>query len=137
MKKQFISTKASVIRFSAAIVLLFTLSTASATGITKNDEPFVAVRYIGQVEQRAQFQLDLINDNDEAIYLTIQEEDGSVLYREKIAKKVLTKKFEWHNSDLNSTKLIFTVTGEKSKQAQVFEVASKLRTVQDVVVTKL
>jgi len=137
MKKQFNSTKASVVRFGTAIVLLFTLSTASATSVLNNDEPFVAVKYIGQVEQRAQFQLDLINDNDETVFLTIQEEDGSVLYREKIAKKILTKKFEWHNTDHNSSKLIFTVTGEKSKKAQVFEVNSKVRTVQDVVITKM
>ena len=137
MKKQFISTRASVVRFGAAIFLLFNLSTASATTLTKNEEPFVAIKYVGQVEQRAQFQLDLINDNDENLYLTVQEEDGSVLYKEKVAKKVFTKKFEWNNTDHNSSKLVFTITGEKSKKAQVFEVNSQVRTVQDVVVTKL
>jgi hypothetical protein len=137
MKKQFISTKASVVRFGAAFLLLLNLSTASANGVNKGEEPFVAVKYVGLVEQRAQFQVDLINDNEEAYLLTVQEEDGSVLYREKITRKIFSKKFEWNNLDHNSSKLVFTVTGEKSKKAQVFEVASQVRTVQDVVVTKM
>ncbi|WP_121354650.1 hypothetical protein [Flavisolibacter nicotianae] len=138
MKKQLISnsTKSSMIRFSAAILLFMSLTKGYAATPNKGDEPFVDVKYVGLADQRAQFQFDLLNDNEEAYLLTIQEEDGTVLYREKIAKKVFSKKFEWNNADHNASKLIFTVTGEKSKKAQVFEVNSQVRTVQDVVIKK-
>lgn len=139
MKKQFVSnsTKASIVRFGAAILLMMSLSNGYANPVTKGEEPFVNVKYVGVVDERTQFQLDLVNDNEESYFLTVQEDDGTVLYKEKISRKIFTKKFEWSNLDNNSSKLIFTVTGEKSKKAQVFEVNAQVRTVQDVVITKM
>lgn len=139
MKKQFISnsTKTSMARFGVALLLLMSLNAASAHPVTKTGDPFVAIKYVGLSGQRAQFQVDLVNDNEEAYVLTVQAEDGTVLYREKIARKIFTKKFEWDNGEIGASKLIFTVTGEKSKKTQVFEANSQVRTVQDMVVTKL
>lgn len=138
MKKQLISnnTKKSIIRFGAAVLLMMSLSNSYAHPL-KGDEPFVNVKYVGQVDQRAQFQLDLVNDNEEAYLLTIQAEDGTVLYKEKIDRKIFTKKFEWNNLENISSKLVFTVTGEKSKKSQVFQVNPTVRTVQDMVITKM
>lgn len=124
-------------RFGVAALLLAGSFTHSFASPVKGDEPFVNIKYVGLVDQRAQFQFDMVTDNDENYIVAIQAEDGTVLYKEKVAKKIFTKKFEWNNGDLNASKLVFTVTGEKSKKTQVFEVNTEVRTVHDVVITKL
>ena len=138
MKKQFVSnnTRSIVTKFGFAVLFFLTLSQSFAQA-SKEDEPFVAVKYIGAVAEKAQFQVDIVGNNDEAFLLAIQAQDGTILYKEKISKKIFTKKFEWNNEETFSPKLVFTVTGEKSKKSQVFEVNTQLRTVQDVVINKL
>jgi hypothetical protein len=138
MKKQFVfsSTRNQITRFALAAVLFFNASLAFA-GPGKEDEPFVKIRYTGVVEDRAQFQFDLVKDADETYLLTIQDEEGVYVYKEKINVRTFTKKFEWQNADLNSSKLKFTLTGLKSKKSQSYEVTSEVRTVRDVLVTKL
>lgn len=126
-----------MMRFGVAALLMTSSFTHSFAAPAQGEEPFVNIKYVGLVDQRAQFQFDMIADNDEAYIVSVQGEDGTVLYKEKVAKKVFTKRFEWNNGDVNASKLLFTVTGEKSKKTQVFEVNTQVRTVQDVVVTKL
>lgn len=139
MKKQVISnsTKASFVRFGIAVLLFMNMTQASANPLPKSDDPFLSVKYVGLVEDRSQFQLDFVNDNEEAYLLQIMEQDGTIIYKEKIDRRTFTKRFEWNNMDINSSKLVFTVTGIKSKKAQTFEVNKVVRTVQDVVVSKL
>ena len=106
-------------------------------GGDKGDNPVFSIRYVGAVNDRAQFQVDMVNQNEETYLLTIQDEAGMYLYKEKINVKTFTKKFEWQNEDLHANKLVFTVTGLKSKKTQVFEVNTEVRTVRDVVISKL
>lgn len=138
MKKSFVSnsTRVSFIRFGAAVILFLNVAQASANPV-KGDDPYVNIKYIGLVENRAQFQFDLVNDNEEAYLLQIQEQDGTILYKEKIDKKAFTKKFEWLNGEMETNKLIFTVTGLKSKKSQSFEANTQVRTVKDVVISKM
>ncbi len=138
MKKQFVrNSTRKMVRFGAILLLVAgSFSQSLARPVAKGDDPFVNIQYVGAAAERVQFQFDLVADNDETYLLTIQDEDGTVLYKEKVAKKIFTKKYEWNNADQNTTKLLFTVTGERSKKTQVFEVNTTVRTVQDVVITK-
>ncbi len=138
MKKQFVfsSTRNALVRFGFA-ALLFIHATAAFAGGVKGEDPFVSIKYVGAVEDRAQFQVDLINENEEAYLLVIKDQYGASLYKEKISTKTFTKKFEWNNTDIHSSQLVFSLTGLKTKKTQVFEVNTKVRTVQDVVITRL
>lgn len=139
MKKQFVSnnTRSIVTRFGFAVLLFLSLSNGFAQTTTKDEEPFVSVKYIGAVDEKAQFQVDMVNDTEEPYLLSIQLQDGTILYKEKVSKRIFTKKFAWNNEETLSPKLVFSVTGEKSKKTQVFEVNTEVRTVQDVVVNRL
>jgi hypothetical protein len=139
MKAQFVSnsTRVNLVKLSMAVALLLNLSTGSAQSITNEDEPSINIKYTGLVEDKAQFQFDFANDSEQAFLLTIQEEDGVVLYKEKIDRKSFTKRFLWDKGSINASKLIFSVTGLKSKKTQAFEVNTEVRTIQDVVISKL
>ncbi|MBB1286657.1 hypothetical protein HRH25_19920 [Flavisolibacter sp. BT320] len=139
MKKQFVSktVKASFVRFGAAALLFMNLTTASAQGVSEDTDPFVNISYAGTVKSQVQFQFDMVNDNTESYLLTIQGDDGTVLYKEKIDKRTFTKKFALDNNENLTSKLVFSVTGLKSKKSQTYEVTPQVRTVQDVVISKL
>lgn len=139
MKKQFVSkiVKANFVRFGLATLLVMNLASASAKATTEDTDPFVNISYAGTVKNQTQFQFDMVNDNTEDYMLTIQGDDGVVLYKEKIDKRTFTKKFALDNSDNLTSKLVFSVTGLKSKKSQSFEVKPQVRTVQEVVISKL
>lgn len=140
MKKQSISnsTKATLAKFSAAILLwMGSLSPVSAQQAAEPGQPFVSIKHIGSIDERTQFQFDLVTDSDEGYLFSVQEHDGTILYREKIDARSFTRKFAWNNLDINSSKLIFSITGLKTKKTQVFEVKKQLRTIEDVVINKL
>lgn len=139
MKKQFVSkiVKANFVRFGMAALLMMNLTSASAKATTEDTDPFVNISYAGTVKNQAQFQFDMVNDNTEDYMLTIQGDDGVVLYKEKIDKRTFTKKFALDNSENLTSKLVFSVTGLKSKKSQSFEVKPQVRTVQEVVISKL
>jgi hypothetical protein len=127
------SVKASFVRFSVAALFMMSLTSASAN----DTDPFVNISYAGTVKNQAQFQFDMVNDNTESYMLIIQGDDGVVLYKEKIDQRTFTKKFALDNSENLTSKLVFSVTGLKSKKSQSFEVKPQVRTVQEVVITKL
>ncbi|HEV7331035.1 MAG TPA: hypothetical protein VGN63_08360 [Flavisolibacter sp.] len=139
MKKQFVSknVKASFVRFGAATLLFMSLTQASAQTADADTDPFVNITYAGTVKDQAQFQFDMVNDNAEQYLLVIQGDDGLVLYKEKIDKRTFTKKFVLDNSDLQTAKLVFSVTGLKSKKSQTYEITPQVRTVRDVIISKL
>src|SRR4051794_14716649 len=120
MKKQFVSnsTRSTMTRFGFAFLLLMSLSQGFAHPVTKAEEPYLNIKYIGTVSDRAQFQVDMLNDAEESYLFAIQDQDGTILYKEKITKKAFTKTFAWDNTELASSKLIFSLTGEKSKKTQ-------------------
>jgi hypothetical protein len=138
MKKQFVfsSTRKVIVRFGFAALLFLSTASAFASG-NKGEDPYVNIKYIGAVEDRSQFQFDFVNDNEEAYLLYIQDQDGTYLYKEKITSRTFTKKFEWLNGEQPMSKLVFSVTGLKSKKTQVYEVNASVRMVQDVTINRL
>lgn len=139
MKKQVVSkrVKASFVRFGVAALLFMNLTPASAQAVAEESEPFINISYAGTAKNQAQFQFDMVNDNTESYMLTIQGDDGVVLYKEKIDKRTFTKKFALDNSEHQTSKLVFSVTGLKSKKTQTYEVIPQVRTVQDAIISKL
>lgn len=139
MKTQLVSksTRSNIARIGFALLLMMNLSNAFAKTGTPYEEPFVSIKYAGTTEEKPQFQVDLVTDNDEPYLFVIQDTDGIVLYKEKISKKIFNKTFALKNDDFYPSKLIFSVTGEKSKKTQVYEVNTQVRTVHDVAITKL
>ena len=139
MKTQSVSnsTRSNIFRIGFALLLMMNMSNVFASTGDKNEEPYVSIKYAGTTDERPQFQVDLVNDNEEPYLFIIQDVDGIVLYKEKINKKIFNKTFALKNDDFYPTKLIFSVTGEKSKKTQVYEVNTLVRTVHDVEITKL
>ena len=141
MKKQALNPKKivsgkTILRLALATLFLCSLSFANAKSIIANEPP-LEIKYLGAPDGQPVFQIQFDNASGETYVLSIKSDDGTVLYTEKVKDKKFLKKIKWNNSDTDKTKLIFTLTGEKEKTTQMFEINTTLRQVQDVVVTKL
>lgn len=138
MKKQILNTvKKTVVNFGFAFLFVLNNIPAQAQDKVRTGIPPADIKYLGKVNNQPLLLIDFDNVNEQTIYLSITDEYGNVLYTEKIKDRKFSKKFQWQTSEMDNAKLKFTLTSEKEKQFQVFEVNSNMRMVQDVVITKL
>ena len=141
MKKQIMTNLSSVIRKAAlgiGFASLVAFSFIPARANAQDPSPSgVVIRYIGSINNQPVFQIEFENQNAEAYNVSIKDEVGNTLYNEKFKDKKFSKKFQFERSTTDDMKLTFTLSGQKQRLTQVFEVNTSVRTVEDVVVTKL
>ncbi len=99
-------------------------------------DPLVAIRYIGTLHEKPVFQIAFENETAQTFYVSIKDDEGNVLYNEKVKDLKYNKKFQIERGS-EYTRLTFTLSSEKEHKAQVFQINTNTRMIQDVVVTKL
>jgi hypothetical protein len=139
MKKQIVKNISQAMKNKVAPVLFLFLSVnfAPLSAISREVPNTAVVKYIGTVQDQVVFQLNYENPQGGNFYVTVKDEEGITLYSGKFNDKNFTKQFRFYKSELNISKLSFTVLSQEEKQSQTFQVATISRVVEDVVVTKL
>jgi hypothetical protein len=134
MKKQIFSTlvKRSVLSLGLTTVLLSGMTSAQSSA---TPEPIV--KYIGTLDGQPIFRVQLDNQPGSIYHLTIKDEEGTVLYAEKIKDKQFSKSFKFDNAARDNVKLTFTLRGNKSTQSKEFKVNTTTKILDNVVVTTL
>jgi hypothetical protein len=134
MKKQIFSTlvKRSVLSLGLTTVLLSGMTSAQSSA---TPEPIV--KYIGTLDGQPIFRVQLDNQPGTIYYLTIKDEEGTVLYAEKIKDKQFSKSFKFDNASRDNVKLTFTLQGNKNTQSKQFKVNTTTKVLDNVVVTTL
>jgi hypothetical protein len=137
MKKKNFSTlvKKSLIGLSLTGLLLAGFSSAFAQGPDNPSDP--VVKYVGSLDGQPVFKVELNNEDAQARYLTIKDDEGTVLYSEKIRDKQFSKKFRFDNADRDNVKLTFIIEGNNGIQSKEFKVNTSTRVLNDVVVTSV
>ena len=138
MKKQNFSILVKRTIFSLGFtILMFGMASAASTQDSAVNAPNPAIKYIGSLDGQPLFRVELNNDNAKVQYLTIKDDQGVVLYSEKIKGKQFSKTFRFENLDRDNVKLSFIVETDKGTQSQDFKVNSSTRVLNNVVVTTL
>ena len=139
MKKQTLSKPGTSVRniFLAAILMLGIVPAVKAQDSNKANASVVEIRYLGSVDNQPIFQVAFDNEKQENVHVSITDENGIELFGGKFKEKRFSKKFRFEKLDTDPFKLKFTLTSDNEKLSQVFEVNTKVWTVQDVVVTML
>ena len=138
MKKQIFSTlvKKSILSIGfTSLVLVGVVSSASAQTSVKSPEP--SVIYIGTLDGQPIFRVQLDNQAGNVYHLTIKDDEGTVLYAEKIKDKQFGKSFKFDNAARSNVKLTFILQGKESTQSKEFQVNTTTRVLDNVVVTTL
>lgn len=124
-----------------ALLALCTIgsSTTALAGKTPN-EP-IELKYIGKTENQPVFQLNLNNPEPSEYFISIKDEDGKVLYSEKVNGENVkrTYRLDINELDLSSPEFGITVevTTAKTHKTEVFHVKSTAHLVENFEVAKL
>jgi len=140
MKKQkfsafFNAAKRNIFRIGFAGFLL--VGIASGTSAQDSSSiPGADIKFVGSLDGKPVFNVSVDNQAKNTYYLTIKDEEGTILYSEKFRDKQFSKNFQF-NAERDAVKLTFTLMGDKEIQSQKFKINTSYKTYNDVAVTAL
>lgn len=97
--------------------------------------PSAVVKHIGNPPGSAVFQVQYDNPLGEKFTLTIKDNEGTSLYQDTYTDKKFDKKFQLPEGQ--SDKLQFIIKSVRNTRAQVFEVSTNTRVIEEVVVKRV
>lgn len=121
------------------LVALFTMSFAApAFAFAGNDNDKVAVElsYVGNLNDKPVYQLNLKNLEAGEYTIVIRDAFGEVLYKEKVKGTSITRKFQLEN-ELTEDNLRFEIVNRNNNVSSVYEINKSSRLVEEVVVNKI
>ena len=122
----------------AAILCVLFVSAQSFTNDKKVQELSpVSVKFIGDNELLPVVQVDVDNVTGEELYFTLKDENGSIVYNEKISDKKYSKKFQFSDSEAGKLNFSVVLTGKNSRKSDIFRISNVTNVVENIVVTKL
>jgi hypothetical protein len=140
MKKQHmhlmnLSNLSKFIKSGVFALALLTANAASAQSVNEADPAPAAVKYLGNQNDMMVFHVQYENPTGDRFFVTVKDTDGTALYTGAFSEKKFDKKFRVPRTDSN--KVLFVIKGSGNEVPQTFEVNSNIRTVEEVVVTKV
>jgi hypothetical protein len=143
MKNQVLSnvrTLSKSIIAPAALVFMLIASAVPSTAqsVKESAETVIPVKvtYLGRVDLHPVFQIDIDNLKGEDFYVTLKEEDGTLLYSDKFSDQKYSRKFRFETFDPIAKKVTLTLRSKKDKKTQALQFGNVVTTVEDVVVTR-
>ncbi len=144
MKNQVLSNvhsflKSIITPAALAFMLIAGTVPSIAQTIEKNGatETPVKVTYLGRVNLQPVFQIDIDNIKADELYVSLKDEDGTLLYADKFKDQKFSKKFRFDTFDPISRKVTLSLTSKNNKKTQSLQFSNVLTTVEDLVVTKV
>lgn len=95
------------------------------------------IKYLGTIQDKLVFQIDLQSASEKPLYVSIKDENGVILFSEKIKDNKFSRKFAFDKEEFDGQKLSFVIHDSEETTSQAFQVARNMRVVEDVVITRL
>lgn len=131
-----INFKTAVIVLAGAFTLLFNNMAVAGTE-EKNTNSLVELKYAGKSNQRPQFRLAINDKNATAYTITIKEDNGDILYSEKVSGQV-SRTYQLDSDDTDRIQgTTFEVTNITTNVTTVYKIKNLSQTVENMIVTKL
>jgi hypothetical protein len=120
----------------ALFVAFSFMTTVSWANDGTNDTPAVSLRYVGLVQNQPMFQLDLNSVEETDFYVSIKDQNGRVIYNEKIKAKKFTRNFRLDTESLDDAVLKVEVR-DGNKKPEVFTINRNTRYYEETSISKL
>jgi hypothetical protein len=118
MKKAMI--KSGII--TGALMVTFTLaSIQKIVAQSKNENP-VEFKYMGKTNNQPVFLLNLHNSEANEFVITLTDENGTVLYDDKVAGKDVSRKYRLDLDEIDASEIRFQIRNKKDKSINYFTV---------------
>jgi hypothetical protein len=123
---------------------LFTLcvmGTSSKTFAAPRTGDPAELTFLGKVQNRPVFQLNLKNAEEGEYFISIKDENRSIIFSERIKGIDLSRKYQLAIDDADLSSSTFgvsvEVTNAKTHKTDVYKISSKTQMVENIVVAKL
>jgi hypothetical protein len=124
------------------VLALITLTLGFSTVTLANDEDrnnnITELKFIGNIENKPVFQLNLKNDGNDEIAVIFRDEAGNVLYSAKFKGANITKKFMLKTDDFGGDVQVSVVVKSKlNNSTEVYSINRNHSYVDETVVNKV
>jgi len=93
------------------------------------------LKYVGLVQNQPMFQLDLNSVEETDFYVSIKDQDGQVIYNEKIKAKNFTRNYRLNTSVDDA--ILKVEVREGNKKPEVFTINRNTRYYEETSISKL
>jgi len=140
MKRQILTQKSK--SFFVRSILLVGLLISSMTSVVQAQAflsplPDVNIKWAGSFRGKPVFHVEYNNPSKTPIRFVITDEEGTLLYSEKLNESSFSKNFQVNAEDAENFKLILTFSDPKMKSREVYFVHGKIASDPNLVITKL
>lgn len=97
----------------------------------------VEIRYVGSMDGKPVFEINVKNPGENGTQLSIKDEYGVILYSETIKDKDYSRKVQFENLDMGDLKLTLSLRSKNVYHSQEFKISKNTRLVQDIEVAVL
>lgn len=119
----------------ALLVISFPSEATAQKFSTDSNNP--EIKYLGNVQDKLVFQIELKNTSSESLFVSIKDDDGVVLFTERVRDNQFSRKFAFDKEEFSGRKLSFVIHDANENTTHSFQVARSMRVVEDVVITRL
>jgi hypothetical protein len=122
---------------AVALVALFSVA-FTAPALANDDKKTIPVemKFVGNVRNQPLFHMTFNSMEETEYTITVRDEYGNVLYKDKVKGGIFTKKFLLNTEEVEDSDLKFEVTGKGYDKPVVFEINKYTHFVEDIVISK-
>lgn len=138
IRQKLANLKNTYVHIVFCIILLSSFSPSLVNATDKSKTPLTGaeITYLGiQNDEQVVFQVEYENTSGETFYVSISNNEGSILYRRSFKDSKFSKKFLFNKEEVVNTNLVFTLKTGNDTQIESFQVITQV--VENTVVTKL
>src|SRR5262245_38107608 len=127
--------------FGIMAIALLAMSLSFSTVTLANDEEgrnnVTELRFIGNLENQPVFQLSLNGSEEDEYTITFRDENGNVLYSDKVKGSNISRKFMLKAEEVGDSNVSVVVRSKKTGKTEVYNINRSHSYVEETVVNKL
>ncbi len=97
----------------------------------------ISVKYIGQSNYMPVFQVNIDNATQEAVLVTLKDDESNVIYSDKFKGKTFSKNFQFDVANPDNTTITLMLSSKGFSKTESFQISNVSKIVEKISVTKL
>src|SRR5690349_4929593 len=122
---------------AVTLAIAFSFAFSTMTLANRVDSPKIELKFIGNIQEQPVFQLDVKNATPDEFTITIRDEDGTVLYFDRLTARKISRKFQLNTEEIGNNVLQLEVRSRNTGKGEVYEINRNTRIVEETLVSRI
>jgi hypothetical protein len=102
-----------------------------------NASSAIELVYVGKLNNHPTFELQFNNQEASAYWVTVKDENGDVLYTEKLMGKNISRKYNLQAEEAGVNGTSFEVFNRTTNETKVYKISKHVKTQEELVINKI